>query len=247
MQLTLVDQEEKENSQKKQPNNQTKKHPRNETFTDMIKLQIFYYLKPKSFTFIILIIDTIVYLISLLYDGVDISNGFLAPTQKALFDLGEIFPYYQKNSGIFGYLRIFTSIFLHANFLQFVSSIFIKVYFLQFIENQIGHLNTAKLYFQSCIFGTLFQSLISDDFGVAGATGVGVISFGLNLEYRQFQPKSGQFFYYHNHQQTQTFGLLKMLGIMLYFYLIYISYPNCLCINILGALIGKPSAIAIQN
>lgn len=107
------------------------KNPMDENFLDMIKISVFPCYKWLSFTTLIVLIDSIVYISSLFYDELDENGGFLAPSQYTLYHFGEIYPLKMKNGE---YHRFITPIFIYSNFLHYLFSIFIKIYFLSFLE-----------------------------------------------------------------------------------------------------------------
>ena len=106
------------------------------------------------------------------------NNGLLAHSQKSFFDFGYFYPLYMKKNA----WRFFNCLFMHANMLHLVLSSLLKIYSLSFIENKIGRNKAAMLYFISSIGGVALAALITDEPGVAGSAGVGMISFSLYLE-----------------------------------------------------------------
>lgn len=117
---------------------------------------------------------------------------FLTPSQKVLFDFGELYPYYMKDQ----LWRFIMPIFLHANLIHLLSSILILIYVLSFIESQLGKAKTLILFFIGSIGGVSFNALISDEAGVCGSIPIGVISFSQYLEYVIFKPRSSVFSFF---------------------------------------------------
>lgn len=56
------------------------KNPMDENFLDMIKISVFPCYKLISFTTLIVLFDTVIYVLSLFYDELDENGGFLAPS-----------------------------------------------------------------------------------------------------------------------------------------------------------------------
>lgn len=71
---------------------------------------------------------------------------------------------------------------MHANLLHLISCVFAKLYFLSFIEYYLKFRKTMLLYFVVSFGGVCFNVMVSDEPGIAGSAGVGIISFSLYLE-----------------------------------------------------------------
>ena len=123
------------------------KNPRNESFSDMIRFQVFPHFRFSSLTFLMVVLEVVIFIYGLVfYDQVpsDLDQGFLALSQQALFDLGELYPHYIVENG--QYHRILFSIFLHANLYHLFFSVFVKLYFFSFIESKLGFWKSLHFY-----------------------------------------------------------------------------------------------------
>ena len=78
------------------------------------------------------------------------------------------------------------------------------------------------------IGGTTFNALVSDECGVCGSVGVGILSFSLYLEIAMFEPRSAYFSFFQNAHQSQMLAFVKGTIVIFYFFILYINYPNAL-------------------
>ena len=95
--------------------------PQEESFLEMLRLTFFPYFQLYSFTFFWLLLITFVFVYSQSIDtDIDYpaSSEFMKVSQKALFILGENYPYYLVKKG--NYYRLLTSTVLFRNLYNFL-------------------------------------------------------------------------------------------------------------------------------
>lgn len=117
--------------------------------------------KFRSFVFLKIIVDISLYLITLLYNGLNRDGSLLSPLDSSLYALGEKFPYFIKND--YEIYRLLTSLFMNLNIFQIISNVFGHMIFASYVEKLIGFFKT---FFVFCIFGiggALFSCLFKND------------------------------------------------------------------------------------
>ena len=126
-----------------------------------------------TFTVLIIIIDVIMYLISLwLYKIVN--TEFLAPNPKALDTLGWKDARKIKKRG--QVWRFITPVFLHASFTHLCLNLLSTIVIGSGLENGLGSWKLATLYFISSFGGVLFSCTVNP---LAYSVGASTAIFGL--------------------------------------------------------------------
>lgn len=145
-------------------------NPREQSLFSFIKEVFFPFFRLKSFSFIIIIINTIFFMISLIPHGLDpkLKNiSFLPPSAKIL-SFGCLFAEEMRGSFLQSH-RWITNGLLHENFEDlFLGSILIMNYSL--LEYLIGSQKFCLIYIISGIFGSLFVLLIKSNIKYVGAS-----------------------------------------------------------------------------
>jgi rhomboid protease GluP len=146
----------------------SKQSARDESFCGALQVNFCPDLTKNSFTWIISIVDVVVFCISL---GLGMSSSeFLAPSDDALFNLGEKYPYYMKNQ--FQIWRFVTPVFLHASFMHIVMNLVSQLILGSIMEKLLGTSKFIVVYFTTAIGGVLFSSLVTDTPAVGASTAI---------------------------------------------------------------------------
>lgn len=139
---------------------QTKKNPREENFWDMLHYSFCPTFKFMSFIFAITIINITCFILSLIFDGINLPGTFLEVNNgKILSNLAEQSRAIRVDHQVW---RLMSCIFLHLN-LQHISmntfSLFIWGSIIEFLN---GTPNIIILYFFSGLCGNLLSAALSD-------------------------------------------------------------------------------------
>jgi len=145
---------------------------RSETFPHFIKSICCPTFSIKSFTFIISVIDLIIYIITLCFGIQKSATELLAPTSKTLDKFGMKVPYKIHK---FQLHRLILFGILHANLVHVTVNLFSQIIIGSMMETEIGSLSLGLLYLFSNILGGLFSCVITDNPGV----GASVAIFGM--------------------------------------------------------------------
>ncbi|KAL4436159.1 hypothetical protein ABPG74_018143, partial [Tetrahymena malaccensis] len=201
------------------------KNPMDENFLDMIKISVFPFYKLLSFTSLVVLADTTVFVFCMIYDQLDASNGFLAPSQYTLFHLG----YSDRIQMLNGqYYRFITPIFIYQNFLHFFFSVFIKIYFLSFVEYIQGFLKTIFIYLLISTYGVIFNAVLTSRPAVGGSFCIGIILISLMQEHNIFQQtkNSNLYAFFSSSHESSVLPTIKLLFILMIVYVANQVYPK---------------------
>ena len=160
-------------------------NPRNETFTFFLKNLLCPKLNLKSFCFYIIIINTLIYILTLTY-GLEInSKDFLPPKIETLEKFGMLKEENLKikNEKILNLHRWIFNSFLHANFLHIFFNTLSILIFGTLTEYYITSKNILIVYLFSGILGSLFSILINPKGNSVGAS---ISVFGIFGSYINF-------------------------------------------------------------
>lgn len=146
---------------------------REESFTKALSIALCPQLKTKSFTFGIVVIDFIIFIISLSLNPMS-NTEFLAPNSISLDTLGE-----KDNAKIKNHFQVWrwiTPILLHANFMHIFMNSLGTVIMGSGIEAYLGFKQMFVLYFVSGFGGNVFSSVTN---GISHSVGASTAIFGL--------------------------------------------------------------------
>lgn len=152
--------------------------PRKQTLLSYLKEVICPFFRFKSFSFIILIINFIVFIISLIPNGLEPSQKsikFLPPSVATLELFGSLWGTKIRESYWQSYRWIANSV-LHGNFEHLFSNSLGILFFGTMIEYLIGTLKYGLIYILSGILGSLFTVLIQSNISSVGAS---ICCFGI--------------------------------------------------------------------
>lgn len=152
--------------------------PREQSLLSYLKEIICPFFSFKSFSFIILIINFIVFIISLIPNGLEPSlksEKFLPPSIVTLELFGSLWGTKIRQSFFQSYRWIANS-FLHGNFEHLFSNSLGILFFGTMIEYLIGSLKYSLIYIFSGILGSLFTVLIQTNSSSVGAS---ICCFGI--------------------------------------------------------------------
>lgn len=146
--------------------------PREQTVLSYLKEAICPFFTFKSFSFVVIILNVVMYIVSLCIHGLDNEeklNYFLPPSSRTLHLLGNLFGYGMRNKPVEFY-RWITHNFLHANFAHVFSNCFCILMFGTMLEYLIGTWRYISIYLLSGILGGLFSVLIKPEVSSVGAS-----------------------------------------------------------------------------
>ena len=177
---------DEESDSEKDSNNKTpiflkivyKGDPREQSFLSYLKEVICPFFRIKSFSFIILIINLIVFIASLIPNGLEPSQKelkFLPPSTITLDKMGSLWGAKIKESFWESYRWIANSV-LHGNFEHLFSNSLGILFFGTMVEYLIGTVKFCLIYILSGILGSLFTVLIQQNTSNVGAS---ICCFGI--------------------------------------------------------------------
>ena len=152
--------------------------PREQTLLNYLKEVICPFFSFNSFSFVILLINFIVFIISLIPNGLEPSQKgvkFLPPSIKTLELLGSLWGTKIRESFLESYRWIANSV-LHGNFEHLFSNSLGILFFGTMVEYLIGTLKYSLIYVFSGILGSLFTVLIQTNSSSVGAS---ICCFGI--------------------------------------------------------------------
>jgi rhomboid protease GluP len=152
--------------------------PREQTLLSYLKEVICPFFRIKSFSFIILIINLIVFIASLIPNGLEPSQKelkFLPPSTITLDKMGSLWGAKIKESFWESYRWIANSV-LHGNFEHLFSNSLGILFFGTMVEYLIGTVKFCLIYILSGILGSLFTVLIQQNTSNVGAS---ICCFGI--------------------------------------------------------------------
>ena len=146
--------------------------PRNQSIPNYLKETLCPFLHFRSFSFIIIIINVVIYIISLFPHGLDDSYKelyFLPPSTITLGDFGHLYGYKIREKPIQAYRWIAGNL-LHASFDHIFYNCFAILIIGTMLEYLIGTWRYIVIYCLSGILGSLFSVLIEPDVPSVGAS-----------------------------------------------------------------------------
>ena len=152
--------------------------PREQTLLSYLKEVICPFFRIKSFSFLILIINLIVFIYSLIPNGLEPSQKelkFLPPSTITLDKMGSLWGAKIKESFWESYRWIANSV-LHGNFEHLFSNSLGILFFGTLVEYLIGTVKYCLIYIFSGILGSLFTVLIQKNTSNVGAS---ICCFGI--------------------------------------------------------------------
>jgi len=152
--------------------------PREQTLLSYLKEVICPFFRIKSFSFIILTINLIVFIASLIPNGLEPSQKelkFLPPSTITLDKMGSLWGAKIKESFWESYRWIANSV-LHGNFEHLFSNSLGILFFGTMVEYLIGTVKFCLIYILSGILGSLFTVLIQQNTSNVGAS---ICCFGI--------------------------------------------------------------------
>ena len=152
--------------------------PREQTLLSYLKEVICPFFRFKSFSFIILIINLIIFIISLIPNGLEPSQKeikFLPPSTITLDKMGSLWGAKIRESFFESYRWIANSV-LHGNFEHLFSNSLGILFFGTLVEYLIGTIKFCLIYILSGILGSLFTVLIQRNTSNVGAS---ICCFGI--------------------------------------------------------------------
>jgi len=150
--------------------------PRRETFWTMLKSYFWPTFTWKSFIFIIIAIDVIMFIISLAKSNGLNNNYFLGIQVDTLCSLGAKDSYKLYNGQVF---RFLTPMVLHVGFLHILQNSIFQLIIGSFFEIIVGPLRFLGIYVVSGIGGILMTALINDKISVGASTALFGVTGGL--------------------------------------------------------------------
>ena len=152
--------------------------PREQTLLSYLQEVICPFFRIKSFSFIVLIINLIVFIASLIPNGLEPSQKelkFLPPSTITLDKMGSLWGAKIKESFWESYRWIANSV-LHGNFEHLFSNSLGILFFGTMVEYLIGTVKFCLIYILSGILGSLFTVLIQQNTSNVGAS---ICCFGI--------------------------------------------------------------------
>ena len=149
-----------------------KGNPKEQTVMSFLKEALCPNLTFKSFSFIIIIINLVIYIITLIPHGLssaDINQWFLPPNEQTLDEFGNLYGYKLREKPAQVY-RWITHNLLHAHFEHVFSNNFCILFFGTMFEYLIGTWKYMIIYWVSGILGGLFSVLIQPEVASVGAS-----------------------------------------------------------------------------
>jgi rhomboid protease GluP len=149
--------------------NYRKEDPRKEKFHKFIKDLICPKFKLNSFTFLIIINNTIIFIITIIYSGIE-KDSFLQPKANTLILFGALSGKKLKENIILNLYRWIMNSFLHGNFIHLFYNIIGIFTFGSYTENLLKTKYYTLIYLLSGFIGSLFSVLIDSESISVGAS-----------------------------------------------------------------------------
>ena len=146
--------------------------PREQTVISFIKETLCPFFTFKSFSFVVIVLNMLLYIITLCVHGLDgiyMYYDFLPPSSLTLDQFGWLYGYKMRQKPAQFY-RWITHNFLHASFAHVFSNCFCILFFGTMLEYLIGTWRYILIYFLSGILGGLFSVLIKPEVSSVGAS-----------------------------------------------------------------------------
>lgn len=142
--------------------------PRKESFCGFLKNFLFPQFTIKSFTFVIIVILSLAYLITLCF-GIDKASYYFLPPSEATLKTGCLSSTHLKSS-IKETYRWISHGFYHAYLLHLLSNCFGLLIFGALTEKLLGTLKYTIIYFVSGLLGSLFSMIVNPSGDSVGAS-----------------------------------------------------------------------------
>ena len=146
--------------------------PREQTVISFIKETLCPFFTFKSFSFVVIVLNMLLYIITLCVHGLDVVYmyyDFLPPSSLTLDQFGWLYGYKMRQKPAQFY-RWITHNFLHANFAHVFSNCFCILMFGTMLEYLIGTWRYILIYILSGLLGGLFSVLIKPGDRSVGAS-----------------------------------------------------------------------------
>jgi len=145
----------------------TSEEARKESFGQMLKNIFCPFFEVRSFVFITLVIDVVMFIITVFYDFN--TSKFLTPTYDSLDTFGAKNPQKQQEGQVW---RWVTPMFLHAGLTHLAFNMIMQLILGFRLEPTVGWKRTGFVYLISGMGGILFSSLLSDSLSVGASTAI---------------------------------------------------------------------------
>lgn len=146
--------------------------PREQSIPNYLKETLYPFFRFKSFSFIIIVVNVAIYIISLCPHGLNDNNKdlyFLPPHYQTLRDFGDLYGYKIRCKPIQAYRWIAGNL-LHASFEHILYNCFAILIIGTMLEYLIGIWRYIAIYCLSGLLGSLFSALIEPDVASVGAS-----------------------------------------------------------------------------
>jgi membrane associated rhomboid family serine protease len=168
----------------------------------------------KSFSFIIIVINIVIYIITLIPHGLsqnDLKRYFLPPNEVTLETFGNLWGYKLRKEPVQFY-RWITHNLLHAHFEHVISNNFCILIFGTILEYLIGTWRYIIIYCVSGILGGLFSALIKPEVASVGASicCYGVVAALLGFDFINWK-RLGEIYGINNKCLIITFPLIMVI------------------------------------
>ena len=151
--------------------------PRKETFWTFLKTFMCPQLEFLSFTFIIILILTAIYIVTLCF-GLEKNEKHLLPPKLSTLQYGTLSNSELKKSAVQTYRWISNSL-LHAHFLHLLSNCFCLVVFGTLTEKLLSTFKYSIVYIGSGILGSLFSALVALSGNNTDSVGASICVYGV--------------------------------------------------------------------
>lgn len=146
--------------------------PKKQTVISYLRETICPFFTFKSFSFIIIVVNMVLYIVTLCIHGLDgfyKYHYFLPPSSLTLDQFGSLYGYKMRQKPVQFY-RFITHNFLHGDFAHIFSNTFFILYAGTLLEYLIGTWRYILIYFLSGILGGLFSILVKPQISSVGAS-----------------------------------------------------------------------------
>ncbi|MCQ2816434.1 MAG: rhomboid family intramembrane serine protease [archaeon] len=137
-------------------------NPRNETFCPFLKITMCPVFSFKSFTFFIIFVNSVIYLITLCFGLENTNTLFLSPKRKTLEKFGSL-GYKLIMRSPLNLVRLISNSFLHLSFSHILSNIITAFIFATLIEKIFQFWKYFLIYIMSGLLGSICYVMMSKD------------------------------------------------------------------------------------
>lgn len=143
------------------------KQPQDENYWDMLAFALCPQFSFLSITFLVIVIDLVMFIVSAALGLSSNANRFLEVKADVLLDLGGNYEPDVKNGQVW---RLVSAIVLHANFMHLFGNVVATFMFMSRVEYTFGAIKTFIIYFVSGIVANIFSDTIERDTIKVGAS-----------------------------------------------------------------------------